>query len=81
DVVIAAEASQIPLKEFAFSLTLPISIVAIVSMAIAHYFWQRFLDRKEDIKSEILDVKEITTNAPKFYAILPFMPIIGVLLF
>lgn len=81
DVVIAAEASQIPLKEFAFSLTLPISVVAIVSMAIAHYFWQRFLDRKEDIKSEILDVKEITTNAPKFYAILPFMPIIGVLLF
>lgn len=72
---------MIPLKEFAFSLTLPISIVAIVSMAIAHYFWQRFLDRKEDIKSEILDVKEITTNAPKFYAILPFMPIIGVLLF
>ncbi|WP_413493612.1 anaerobic C4-dicarboxylate transporter DcuC [Morganella psychrotolerans] len=81
DVVIAAEASNIALKEFAFSLTLPISIVAIIAMAIAHFFWQRYLDRKEDIKSEILDVKEITTNAPKFYAILPFLPIIGVLLF
>lgn len=81
DVVIAAQISMIPLKEFAFGLTLPISIMAIVSMAVAHFFWQRFLDRKENIKTEILDVKEITSNAPRFYAILPFAPIIAVLLF
>lgn len=29
----------------------------------------------------MLDVNEITTTAPAFYAILPFTPIIGVLIF
>jgi DcuC family C4-dicarboxylate transporter len=29
----------------------------------------------------MLDVSEITTTAPAFYAILPFTPIIGVLIF
>lgn len=44
-------------------------------------FWQRYLDNKENISHEILDVNEITTNAPSFYAILLFTPIIGVLIF
>ncbi len=81
DVILAAEASKMPLIDFAFKTTLPISIVAIIAMAIAHFFWQRFLDRREHIETEMLDVKDITTNAPKFYAILPFTPIIGVLVF
>jgi DcuC family C4-dicarboxylate transporter len=29
----------------------------------------------------MLDVAEITTTAPSFYAILPFTPIVGVLIF
>ena len=61
--------------------TLPISIAAIIGMAIAHFFWQRYLDKKEHISHEMLDVSEITTTAPAFYAILPFTPIIGVLIF
>lgn len=81
DVVLAAEVSKMPLLEFAFNLTLPISIASIVSIAIAHYFWQRYLDRKEGHKAEMLDVTEIKTTAPRFYAILPFTPIMGVLIF
>ncbi|ARD40806.1 anaerobic C4-dicarboxylate transporter DcuC [Edwardsiella ictaluri] len=81
DVVLAAKASEMPLIDFAFKTTLPISIIAIVCMAIAHYFWQRYLDNKEQAQHEILDVNEITTTAPSFYAILPFTPIIGVLVF
>ena len=50
-------------------------------MAIAHFFWQRYLDKKENISHEMLDVAEITTTAPSFYAILPFTPIVGVLIF
>ncbi len=61
-----------PLIDFAFKTTLPISIAAIIFMAIAHYFWQRYLDKKENITAEMLDVKDITTTAPSFYAILPF---------
>ncbi len=69
------------LIDFAFKTTLPISIAAIIGMAIAHFFWQRYLDKKEHISHEVLDVSEITTTAPAFYAILPFTPIIGVLIF
>ena len=80
DVVLAAKASEMPLVDFAFKTTLPISIAAIVCMAIAHFFWQRYLDNKSQEKHEMMDVNDITTNAPGFYAILPFTPIIGVLI-
>ena len=50
-------------------------------MGIAHFFWQRYLDKKENISHEMMDVSEITTTAPAFYAILPFTPIVGVLIF
>ncbi|WP_145599736.1 anaerobic C4-dicarboxylate transporter DcuC [Yersinia frederiksenii] len=81
DVVLAAQASEMPLVDFAFKTTLPISIAAIVCMAIAHFFWQRYLDNKSQEKHEMMDVNDITTNAPGFYAILPFTPILGVLIF
>ncbi|WP_145525737.1 anaerobic C4-dicarboxylate transporter DcuC [Yersinia vastinensis] len=81
DVVLAAQASEMPLVDFAFKTTLPISIAAIVCMAIAHFFWQRYLDNKSQERHEMMDVNDIKTNAPGFYAILPFTPIIGVLIF
>ncbi|MDP8044142.1 anaerobic C4-dicarboxylate transporter DcuC [Pasteurella atlantica] len=81
DVVLAAEVSKIPLIEFAFSFTLPISIIAILCIAATHFFWQRYLDRKEGFVPEQLEVSEIETKVPTFYAILPFTPIIGVLIF
>ncbi|MDO6498576.1 anaerobic C4-dicarboxylate transporter DcuC [Photobacterium sanguinicancri] len=81
DVVVAAESAGMELIDFAFKTTLPISIVAIIGMAAAHFFWQRYLDDKEGVIHERLDVSELEVNAPKFFCILPFTPIIGVLLF
>ncbi len=81
DVVLAAKAAEMSLVDFAFKTTVPISVAAIIAMAIAHFFWQRYLDKKENISHEMLDVSEIQTTAPSFYAILPFTPIIGVLIF
>lgn len=81
DVVLAAQASEMPLVDFAFKTTLPISVAAIICMAIAHFFWQRYLDNKSQEKHEMMDVNDIKTHAPSFYAILPFTPIIGVLIF
>ncbi|WP_412917964.1 hypothetical protein [Klebsiella spallanzanii] len=34
---------------FAFKTTPPISTVAIISMAIAHFFWQRYMNKKENV--------------------------------
>ncbi len=81
DVVLAAKAAEMSLIDFAFKTTLPISITAILGMGVAHFFWQRYLDKKENVSHEMMDVSEITTTAPAFYSILPFTPIIGVLIF
>ncbi len=81
DVVRAAKAAEMSLIDFAFKTTLPISITAILGMGVAHFFWQRYLDKKENVSHEMMDVSEITTTAPAFYSILPFTPIIGVLIF
>jgi transporter, anaerobic C4-dicarboxylate uptake C (dcuC) family len=81
DVVLSAEISKIPLGEFAFSTALPVSIFAILGIAVAHFFWQRYLDKKESVQVERLNADEIKTTAPNYYAILPLLPIIGVLIF
>ena len=81
DVVLSAEISKIPLGEFAFGTALLVSIFAILGIAVAHFFWQRYLDKKEGVQVERLNADEIKTTAPNYYAILPLLPIIGVLLF
>lgn len=85
DVVLAAQAANMPLVDFAFKVTLPISIAAIVGMSVAHFFWQRYLDKRETATlTDVVDSNKddvVETNAPAFYAILPFTPIIGVLIF
>ena len=81
DVVLSAEISKIPLGEFAFGTALPVSIFAILGIAVAHFFWQRYLDKKEGVQVERMNADEIKTTAPNYYAILPLLPIIGVLIF
>ena len=81
DVVLSAEISKIPLGEFAFGTALPVSIFAILGIAVAHFFWQRYLDKKEGVQVERLNADEIKTTAPNYYAISPLLPIIGVLIF
>ena len=81
DVVLSAEISKIPLGEFAFGTSLPVSIFAILGIAVAHFFWQRYLDKKEGVQVERINADEIKTTAPNYYAILPLLPIIGVLIF
>ena len=81
DVVIAAQASGMPLIDFAFKTTLPISLLAIVGIGCAHFFWQRYLDRKAQLPLTRQDAHEIVTDAPALYCLLPFTPIVGVLVF
>ncbi|WP_293763226.1 anaerobic C4-dicarboxylate transporter DcuC [uncultured Aquitalea sp.] len=81
DVVMAAQASGMPLIDFAFRTTLPISLLAIAGMAVSHFFWQRYLDRKAGCEPVLRDASELNTSAPALYALLPFTPIAGVLLF
>lgn len=77
DVVMAAQAANMPLLDFAFKLTLPISLVAIACMAVTHFFWQRYLDQKSGEHNEPVAPGDLVTTAPAFYAILPFTPSSG----
>ena len=81
DVVVAAEKSGLPLHVFAVETVLPVSISAIIVMAAAAFFWNRYLDKKENTPMVKTDISEITVTAPGYYAILPFLPIVGVFVF
>ncbi len=81
DVVIAAEKSGLSLDVFAVQTVLPVSICAIIVMAITAFFWNKYLDKKDSTPMERVDVSEIEVKAPAYYAALPFLPIVGVFLF
>jgi C4-dicarboxylate transporter, DcuC family len=81
DVVMAAEAAGMELLPFAFGLSLPISLSAIAGMGLTHFFWQRWLDRREGVKHEAVDVSRLQIHCPAGYALLPFSPLVGVFVF
>ncbi|MFV0576122.1 MAG: anaerobic C4-dicarboxylate transporter DcuC [Vibrio sp.] len=81
DVVIAAQKSGIPLHVFAVETMLPVSISAIAVMAVAAFFWNKYLDKKDQTPMEKVDVSHIDASAPAYYSILPFLPIVGVFVF
>lgn len=61
-----------------------ISIPTLLVMAVAHYFWQKYCDKKEGQAAFIsLDkadlVAQEAVNAPTYYAILPLLPLILIL--
>ncbi len=81
DVVIAAEKSGLPLDIFAVHTVLPVSVSAIIVMAVATFFWNRYLDKRDHTPMERIDTEHMQVDAPNYYLILPFLPIIGVFLF
>ena len=87
DVVLSAEISKQSLSEFAFSTSLPVSIVAICGIGTAHFFWQRYCDRREGLTQgaeqalETAEAAALKSDAPLYYFILPFLPIIGLFIY
>ena len=83
DNVIAAETFNMSIVDYVIKHA-KISIPALLIMAIVHYIWQRYLDKKEgfsnvELKLENENVKRIN-DAPTGYAILPLLPLILVLI-
>ena len=68
------------LLPFAFGLSLPISVCAMAGMAVSHYFWQRWLDRRQGITPEPIPHAPARPQAPLGYALLPTLPLLGVFL-
>lgn len=87
----SAKACELTILDYVFIYKIPAALPTVFVMGIAHVFWQRYLDRKEGwVPSEHVgeklvfegeDVKRPSTAAPKIYAVLPFLPMVFVVVF
>lgn len=62
---------------------LPVAIPTLIVVAIAHYFVQKYYDKKNDdvYTQSILTQKEDDRQVPGWYAILPCLPIVLMIVF
>ena len=87
DLILAAKKAEADIVHFSFEIIIPMSIVALICVAIAHYYWQRYCDRREGLGQNTHDALEtaeataLKTDAPVYYFILPFLPIAGLFLY
>lgn len=83
DNVLAAETFGMNIMDYVIAHA-KVSIPTLLIMAVAHYFWQKYLDKKENEDIKIDESKLAKLNKelpPKYYAILPILPLILVLFF
>ena len=82
-----AQFAGITASEYVFRYHVLVSIPPLFAMAVAHYFWQRFMDKRggaamvDDGEIELAEVKQITGGVlyRTVYGILPLLPIIMLL--
>ncbi|MHC5253289.1 C4-dicarboxylate transporter DcuC [Listeria kieliensis] len=81
DNVIASKTLGYSLFDYVFLNHALISIPTILVMAVAHYFWQRYMDKRQAgkiiVKEEIHNQQETEkVLPPKYYGILPLLPLL-----
>ncbi|NIZ19644.1 C4-dicarboxylate transporter DcuC [Spirochaetales bacterium BR151] len=89
DNVAMAMELGMPVTEYVFHHHAMISIPTLLVVAVAHYVWQRYMDKKEGISQanlaqEVVDVSEELSYGRLFrivYSVLPMLPILLLLLF
>lgn len=83
DNLLASQSLQMSVGEYVFNYHAKISIPIILLLAIVHLIWQNYMDQKEKSQNqELLTVEEAEVmNCPRFYAILPMLPLILMLIF
>lgn len=85
DNVLAAETFGMNIMDYVIAHA-KVSIPSLIIMAVAHYFWQKHLDKKQSLSNEVkIDESKLAklndNLPPKYYAILPILPLILVLFF
>jgi DcuC family C4-dicarboxylate transporter len=79
DNVIAAEKLGIDLMSYVYKMHALVSIPSLLLMAVAHFFWQRYMDKKHGESAiEDLDINDNRADKklpPSFYGIFPVLPL------
>ncbi len=81
DNVIAAKTLGYDLFDYVFLNHAIISVPTLIVMAFAHYFWQKYMDKRQGAKA-FIDIDEDKVQQeekilpPKYYAIFPMLPLI-----
>lgn len=86
DNVVVAQRLGISSLEYVMEYHAKVSIPALLAMAVAHVFWQRYMDKRQGtvhVPFEIPHTADETNKPlpPSWYAIFPVMPIILLLVF
>ncbi|MDR2007678.1 MAG: C4-dicarboxylate transporter DcuC [Alphaproteobacteria bacterium] len=81
DSIAAANFLGEDLLVFTLYKVLPMALATILVVGISHVFWQKYMDKKIGFKASEQTINDKNLGAPKFYAILPFLPIIFIILF
>ena len=69
--------------DYVFYHHAPITIPALIIMGVAHYFWQKFMDKKDGGTAGEIDESKLATGkvAPTAYAIFPVLPLVLTIFF
>ena len=80
---IAADIAGLDPMAYFVEYQVPIMCIVIPLVTVAHYLTQKFFDKKDGyvIKQKSVDVTEEEDNVPKYYALLPVVPLVLLLLF
>ena len=80
----AAKTAGLDVTDYFVSEQIPIAIVTMIAIAVSHFFVQRWFDRRDGTEQvEMRFDSKVKSNAlpPRYYAILPIIPIALVLVF
>lgn len=83
--VFAAKTSKLDVSDYFVGEQIPVALFAITAIAVAHYFVQKYFDKKEGVGSETVVIEPQSETAeqtaPLYYALLPLVPISLVIVF
>lgn len=83
--VFAAKTAKLDVSDYFVGEQIPVALFTITAIAVAHYFVQKYFDKKEGVGSETVVIEPQTEaaeqTAPLYYALLPLVPISLVIVF
>ena len=79
---LAAKIAGVDPIVYAVQYQWPVALVTLVVVSIAHFFVQRYYDKKNDeVYAEAAEIKKVLVEAPAWYAVFPVLPIVLLVIF